>query len=78
MTDAMLNHPDDIEAAGPFEIRPLWPRDADEDSEWEVARPTRRMMAVRGVMVAAVAVCPDRATAQTVCDALNAAYPAAS
>ena len=69
----LSNEPDDIEAEGPFEIRPEWPGRTDDDDKWEVARPTRRLMKASGIMTGAVAVCPDKATAQAVCDALNRA-----
>ena len=71
------NHPDDSEALGPFEIRPVWEGQDDDEDDWEVARPTTKWGKRHGIVPSAVAVCPDKAHAEAVRDALNAYVAAA-
>ncbi|MGS4947418.1 hypothetical protein ACVDG3_18220 [Meridianimarinicoccus sp. RP-17] len=70
--ECLKNEPDRTEGEGPFEIRPEWPGQDDDDDDWEVARPSTRYGRSVGVFPGAICVCPDRAHAEAVRDALNA------
>lgn len=64
--------PDEVEAEGPFEIAPEWPKHREDDDSWVVKRPTTKHGKRNGIHPGPVATCPNKAHALAVCDALNA------